>query len=596
MDENFYAPWKEYKDSVYEIVVTEGVINLSTYAFIHHTHLKKVTLPEGLKTIGVYAFKDCPELTEINFPDTLEVIGDFAFYGDSLLSSVTLPESLTTISSYAFKDCLNLSEIHFKGSIEQWADIDKGGFWDSNAGSSTAKGTYSLYCDKDSQEIYIGAKEKYTVGDGFEAEVYVRSDDGSYISERYTYEGYDSTKTGMQIVTVYYGNYSKTFEIIVEKEVIEGNILRVRFDHIKENYEYGEDFYAEITIETDVNIYHNVSDYVVEGFDKYHPGEQIVTVMFGDYSHTVTVWVNDPETEPDPEPDEPDPEPETTVTVAIENVQTEYEYGEDFYAEVWLHYSDGSSEMSGDYLIEGFDSYTPGKQTVDVIYGDYRESFVVTVYEAPAPEPEESPVISVSKPNAMPGETVDVVVSISGNTGFSNLGLEIEYSDALKLINVSANIDVDAQFTPAQTLDVYPFNFSFDNEAGSAFNGDLVTLTFEVAEDAQAGEHFVNVNYYDGRDDNYIDGEDVNYDVDENPLNLCYEDGFVCVYTHIPGDIDGNGVVNNLDATYLLRYLSGWKVEGINETALDTTGDGRINSKDGTRLLRHLANWDVDIH
>jgi len=63
----------------------------------------------------------------------------------------------------------------------------------------------------------------------------------------------------------------------------------------------------------------------------------------------------------------------------------------------------------------------------------------------------------------------------------------------------------------------------------------------------------------------------------------------------LPGDVNGDGNVNNKDLTRLFRYLSGFDVE-VNETALDITGDGSVNNKDLTRLFRYLSGYDVEIH
>ena len=65
--------------------------------------------------------------------------------------------------------------------------------------------------------------------------------------------------------------------------------------------------------------------------------------------------------------------------------------------------------------------------------------------------------------------------------------------------------------------------------------------------------------------------------------------------SHIPGDITGDGVVNNKDYTRLFRYLSGYDVEVV-EAALDVNGDGVVNNKDYTRLFRYLSGHDVTIH
>jgi len=66
-----------------------------------------------------------------------------------------------------------------------------------------------------------------------------------------------------------------------------------------------------------------------------------------------------------------------------------------------------------------------------------------------------------------------------------------------------------------------------------------------------------------------------------------------CIY----GDANGDGKVNGMDATRLLRYLAFFD-PATGESTLsvtggaDTNGDGKINGMDATRLLRYLAFFD----
>ena len=65
--------------------------------------------------------------------------------------------------------------------------------------------------------------------------------------------------------------------------------------------------------------------------------------------------------------------------------------------------------------------------------------------------------------------------------------------------------------------------------------------------------------------------------------------------TYMPGDINGDNIVNNKDLTRLMKFLAGEVVE-TNEAALDVNGDGNINNKDLTRLMKYLAGEDVAIY
>lgn len=62
----------------------------------------------------------------------------------------------------------------------------------------------------------------------------------------------------------------------------------------------------------------------------------------------------------------------------------------------------------------------------------------------------------------------------------------------------------------------------------------------------------------------------------------------------VPGDVNGDGVVDGKDSTRLLQHLAGWDVD-INFAAADCNGDGTVDGKDSTRLLQYLAEWDVTL-
>lgn len=52
------------------------------------------------------------------------------------------------------------------------------------------------------------------------------------------------------------------------------------------------------------------------------------------------------------------------------------------------------------------------------------------------------------------------------------------------------------------------------------------------------------------------------------------------------GDVNGDGVVNSLDALNVLQYVVGIKVDDFNKTAADVNGDGKINSGDALKILQ----------
>ena len=82
------------------------------------------------------------------------------------------------------------------------------------------------------------------------------------------------------------------------------------------------------------------------------------------------------------------------------------------------------------------------------------------------------------------------------------------------------------------------------------------------------------------------------FDNDEDMI--CDECGYVRG-SKVPGDINGDGNVNNHDLVAMQRYLNKWNVS-VAEDALDVNGDGKVNNRDLATLQRYLANWDVTLH
>ena len=68
-------------------------------------------------------------ITDMVIPDGVISISDYAFYNYDSLTSVTIPDSVTTIGYRAFCDCYSLTDVYYCGSEEMWNVITIG---DSN--------------------------------------------------------------------------------------------------------------------------------------------------------------------------------------------------------------------------------------------------------------------------------------------------------------------------------------------------------------------------------------------------------------------------------------------------------------------------------
>ena len=73
------SPWADYRDSIVNVVIEEGVTTIGVSAFQSHKNLISVTLPDTLKTIEDCAFAFCEKLSSVAIPASVKKIGVEAF-------------------------------------------------------------------------------------------------------------------------------------------------------------------------------------------------------------------------------------------------------------------------------------------------------------------------------------------------------------------------------------------------------------------------------------------------------------------------------------------------------------------------------------
>lgn len=115
------------RNSIKEIVVSEGITTIESDAFNGCSELQKVSLPGSITSIDGDAFRDCKKLENIRFESSanedicirLKRIGDSAFQGCESLKEIKLPQSLTSIADRAFYGCRNLECVDLPESLEE---------------------------------------------------------------------------------------------------------------------------------------------------------------------------------------------------------------------------------------------------------------------------------------------------------------------------------------------------------------------------------------------------------------------------------------------------------------------------------------------
>lgn len=197
-----------------------------------------------------------------------------------------------------------------------------------------------------------------------------------------------------------------------------------------------------------------------------------------------------------------------------------------------------------------------------------------------------------------------IAVSIENNEGFGTLSFIMRFDKSvLQLTNVIKNdislpdnykdVHIDSTITSANNNGWYKYGFAPDiiNEGEFSdpvkYNGEIVVFEFKVLDSADAGDELEIViePFCCYRDDEQ-----------ETDINLLGCTAKILVTDYLPGDINGDGIVDDKDVSTLSKYLAGWSVSVI-EAALDCNGDGNIDDKDTSTLAKHLAGWsNTELH
>lgn len=243
---------------------------------------------------------------------------------------------------------------------------------------------------------------------------------------------------------------------------------------------------------------------------------------------------------------------------------------------------------AGDYTVQilGFESTKDYGD--DGYQGGATATLTITDNGVEPPDPVTDAMITVADADGTPGEELSIPISIVNNPGVISIELTVVYDSSL------------LEWTDVQEGD---FGGVFDAEVGQKItwyaddprtdfdsDGVFATLVFRVKDDAVTGVTEVKITEV-----TVTYSEDDIFDSDEENVDFGITAGEVTISTHIPGDINGDGEVNNKDITRLMRYIKYKDVEVVT-AALDVNGDGTVNNKDVTRLMRYVKYYDVDIY
>jgi hypothetical protein len=179
------------------------------------------------------------------------------------------------------------------------------------------------------------------------------------------------------------------------------------------------------------------------------------------------------------------------------------------------------------------------------------------------------------------GKTVEVPITVTNNTGITAATLSVTYDRAKLQLTAatSPNADLPLDGFLATTSGAQPL-LLFNGETDYSGNGTVVTLTFNVLDDAELGNTAIGLSFANG-------GEPVNANFASlpNPQTIS---GSVTIINVVYGDVDNNGVVNMADLVQLKQFFSRGTPLASSANA-DVDGNGVVNMADLVRLKQFFS-------
>ena len=188
--------------------------------------------------------------------------------------------------------------------------------------------------------------------------------------------------------------------------------------------------------------------------------------------------------------------------------------------------------------------------------------------------------LEVASVKTQAGETVTLDVYITKAAPVNYLRLTPTYDKNVLTLTEVRNGDL---FDTLEKGTSFLFNAESDVNA----TGLLATLTFTVAEGAEAGDYEIGLSVKEA------------WDYNEDLLHVGVTPGVITVRDFIYGDVNGDGVIDGRDLVRLRKYLANLdETTGVSAVEIfpgaDCTGDGTVDGRDLIRLRKYLANYDEE--
>ncbi len=561
-----------------------AVTSIGSIAFYNCKNLTNITIPNSVTSIGGCAFEGCVCLTSVTIPSSVTSIARYAFSGCTSLTSInvaaantayssvdgvlfnkdktelvlypegrpyasySIPSSVTSIGGYAFSGCTSLTSVTIPNSV---TSIGDSAFRNCTSltsvdipNSVTSIGDAAFYDCTGLTSIDIPNSVTSIGGYAFSGctgltSITIPSSVTSIGGQAF------SSCTGLTRITIpssvtsigscaFYGCTSLTSISIPDSVTSIGSCAF-----------YGCTSLASITIPNSVT---SIGGYAFDGCTS------LIDVSYlGSEAQWNAISIGS------------DNEPLTSANI-------HYNYHVHNYTAA-VTAPTCTAQGYTTYTCTCGDSYVGSY--VDAIDHSYADG-KCTSCGAAEPKSEDGSII-VSTAKARAGSNVTVDISLKDNPGVGAITLAIDYdTDKLELVSFEDGgltgwlVEKKAVWT--------------SSSADSSHNGVILSLTFKVKEGVEDGTIPVTVSYSSG-------------DICNNEEKTLYPSvvaGGVTVFSVLPGDINGDGLVNSLDLIRLKKYIADDATVIVGNG--DINGDGKINSLDLIRLKKYIAGSDVEIH
>lgn len=552
--------------SITSIIIPNSVASIGTSAFSGCKSLKSITIPSNVAVIESYLLANCSSLTSVVIPDKAMSIGSSAFKNCEKLSSIAIPNGVVTIDSSAFYNCKTLKDIVIPSSVTE-------------VGTETFRGCISLESATISNGVIkIGTRAFYDCNSLTSIAIpgSVRTIDQSAF--------YNCTS--LASLSISDGITSVGSSVFEKCTSLKSVVIPSTLSSIGSNMFRGCTNLASVSIPNGVLEIKGYAFSDCKSLKSLTIPESVITV--GSYIVRNCSSMSDIYCEVKSQPSGWDKYWNYSCPAVIHWGSTihTHTFTNDWQSDDTNHWHECSCGEKSDVAAHTWDSGKVTKPATETETGIM--TYTCTVCKKtrnetiPKIQTSSKGKVTLSNVTVAPGGTVDVTVSLTGFPKCSTVCISnISFNNSqLKLVSgkwdeeFKKNASISSEIEPGREEDVVIITFDSDRE----INGNIAKLRFEASNGADLRTETITAI--------------VNTIEDSGATSTVNAEGTISIARYKRGDVNGDGILNNKDAIYLLKHVVLGSMYPITQDA-DMNGDGVVNNKDAIYLLKHVVLGDM---